>query len=387
MRWLLATAAALSSSAHAQQPSRASNIAADLVRRSPLARAFAAEAPRRAAALQNYVRQLASCGQSETSLFVVYHGVTHLNGSVFEDQRARGVRVAGDVLRDACDFDLGAFTETLAPDSFYQTLMSEHAALILLGLAAKPIATATGGARLGTCSWKARLKGRPVPCDSLQNLPASTPRSLTYWGPGGLGPPATPLAETQRWVARKQVNGEDLMQRTLRRFFREVFGYDADPALLADAPPGNPPLPWSNYFVASPDLWEEIARFDLVASVWLDATYPPTTKGEEGCPATYDALRRKGVLARARVEPECRYCRAPHWTNWNRCRVGCHRCWSYVLEQLNVIYFRALTDLAYVHDDAACASPKRWAGPLSALGDFSPSFVREVYEGLVGGGA
>ena len=241
MRWLIATAAALSS-ADAQQPSRAANIAADLVRRSPLARAFAAEAPRRAAALQNYVRQLANCGQSETSLFVVYHGVTHLNGSVFEDQRARGVRVAGDVLRDACDFDLGAFTETLAPDSFYQTLMSEHAALILLGLAAQPIATATGGSRLGTCSWKARLKGRPVPCDSLQNLPASTPRSLMYWGPGGLGPPATPLAETQRWVARKQVNGEDLMQRTLRRFFREVFGYDADPALLADAPPGTPPL-------------------------------------------------------------------------------------------------------------------------------------------------
>ena len=143
MRWLIATAAALSS-ADAQQPSRAANIAADLVRRSPLARAFAAEAPKRTAALENYVRQLANCGKSDTSLFVVYHGVTHLNGSVFEDQRARGVRVAGDVLRDACDFDLGAFTETLAPDSFYQTLMSEHAALILLGLAATPIAKATG---------------------------------------------------------------------------------------------------------------------------------------------------------------------------------------------------------------------------------------------------
>ena len=53
--------------------------------------------------------------------------------------------MAGDVLRDACDFDLGAFTEILEPDSFYQTLMSEHAALILLGLAAQPIAKATGG--------------------------------------------------------------------------------------------------------------------------------------------------------------------------------------------------------------------------------------------------
>ena len=57
------------------------------------------------------------------------------------------------------------------------------------------------------------------------------------------------------------------------------------------------------------------------------------------------------------------------------------------MEQLNVIYFRALTDLAYVHDDQACDSPKRWTGPSLALGDFSPSFVREVYEGLVGGEA
>ena len=54
MRWVIAAAVALSSAD--AQPSRAANIAADLVRRSPLARAFAAEAPRRAAALQNYVR-------------------------------------------------------------------------------------------------------------------------------------------------------------------------------------------------------------------------------------------------------------------------------------------------------------------------------------------
>ena len=84
--------------------------------------------------MEKYVRQLANCGKSDTSLFVVYHGVTHLNGSVFEDQRARGVRVACDVLRDASDFDLGAFTEILEPDSFYQTLISDHASLLLLGL-------------------------------------------------------------------------------------------------------------------------------------------------------------------------------------------------------------------------------------------------------------
>ena len=119
--------------------------------------------------------------------------------------------------------------------------------------------------------------------------------------------------------------------------------------------------------------------------MWLDATYPPTTKGEEGCPATYDALRRKGVLARARVEPECRYCRAPHWTNWNRCRVGCHRCWSYVLEQLNVIFFRVLSDLRYVHDDARCGAPAALAPPrVAGRGDFDVAFLRDVYAAAFG---
>jgi hypothetical protein len=380
MRYLLLAAAL---TANAQSP-RAARVAAVLKSRSRLARAFALEAPRRKEALRSYKRRLTTCGRDNVSLFVVYHGTSHLNGSVLGNGNARGVRVAGDELRDGCDFDLGAFTEALGPDSFYQTLMSEHAALILLGLEAPAIAQATGSRFLGTCSWKAHVKKRPPPCDSLRNI-GMADRTVAYWGPGDLGPFATPLAETQRWVARKQVKGEDLMQKTIRRFFREVFDYDENPALLAGAAKGDPPLPWSNYFVASPQIWRELAHFDYVASVWLDATYPPEVVGDEGCPATYDTLRRKGVLARARVEPECRYCRAKHWTNWNRCRVGCHRCWSYVLEQLNVIYFRALTDLHYVHDDAACGFPTRWAAPSRGLGDFSPAFIRDVYDGLVGG--
>lgn len=101
----------------------------------------------------------------------------------------------------------------------------------------------------------------------------------------------------------------------------------------------------------------------------------------------YATLHANGVLARPDVESECRYCRARHWTNWHRCRVGCHRCWSYVLEQLNVIYFRALTDLVYVHDEDACGAGRRW--PRAATerrGDFEPAFVARVYEGLIGGG-
>ena len=56
------------------------------------------------------------------------------------------------------------------------------------------------------------------------------------------------------------------------------------------------------------------------------------------------------------------YCRTPHWTNADRCKSGCHRCWSYVLEQMNTIFYRSLTDLIYVHDEKDCAT----GGPASA---------------------
>jgi len=92
--------------------------------------------------------------------------------------------------------------------------------------------------------------------------------------------------------------------------------------------------------------------------------------------------------------------------------VGCHRCWSYVLEQLNVIYLRAHATLRYVHDDADCgAGGKRWPpAPSPGRGDFDPvlggaaasarvgatstarrplmspaqAFVRGVFEAMVG---
>merc|ERR1712147_399902 len=116
--------------------------------------------------------------------------------------------VAGPSLSSPCDFDAGAFSELLAPDSFHQTLMSEHSALILLGLAAP--ASAGAGHRLGTCSWKAALKGRPPPCELLRGLAGAGPRTVTYWGPDA-GPPGTGLARHQAFVARKQPGGENLM--------------------------------------------------------------------------------------------------------------------------------------------------------------------------------
>ena len=86
------------------------------------------------------------------------------------------------------------------------------------------------------------------------------------------------------------------MQRTLRRFFREVFGYEADPALLADAPPGTPPLPWSNYFVASPDLWEEIARFDLRGVGLVGRDLSSHNKRRGGLPRDLRRLAAEGNI-------------------------------------------------------------------------------------------
>ena len=151
--------------------------------------------------------------------------------------------------------------------------MSEHAALILLGLAAKDVSNAANAGprhRLGTCSWKASLKGRPVPCDLLRRAPGASARSVVYWGPDA-GAEGTSLRTHQRYVAKRQPRGQDLMRATIDRFFKEVFRFDGDASACADARDGDPALPWSNYFLAPPEIWEELAKFDLVASAWLDA--------------------------------------------------------------------------------------------------------------------
>ena len=113
---------------------------------------------------------------------------------------------------------------------------------------------------MGTCSWKARVKGRPPPCDLLRGLRAPE-HEVLYWGPEA-HPRGTSLKEHQRHVAKKQPRGEDLMAGTIRRFFRDVFRSASDPSAWAAAARADPALPWSNYFAASPGFWEELARFD-----------------------------------------------------------------------------------------------------------------------------
>ena len=375
--------------ASATRAERIAAVAASL-QRSEFGARFAAEAPRRARATEAYARTLAGCGQlrGNVSLWVVYHATARLREGALGDPRAThavGVRAAGPSVASPCDFDAGAFSELLAPDSFHQTLMSEHSALILLGLAAPALAGA--GHRLGTCSWKAALKGRPPPCELLRGLAGAGPRTVTYWGPDA-GPAGTGLSRHQAFVARKQPGGENLMGATIGNFFRDVFHATGDPAAWAPMDADGPALPWSNYFLAAPELWRDLAMFDALASAWLDGARPRTTASNASaaaCPATYGDLHGQGVLAKVDVESNCRYCRAGYWTNWHRCRVGCHRCWSYVLEQLNVIFFRVLSDLRYVHDDARCGAPAALAPPrVAGRGDFDVAFLRDVYAAAFG---
>lgn len=262
--------------------------------------------------------------------------------------------------------------------------VAAHAASVAAG------AGGDGGPyRMGTCSWKAAVKGRPIPCDLLRSpaLRDGNERGVVYWGPDA-GPAGVSLVNHQSHVAKKQPRGENLMRRMISRFFQDVFDVTGDPSAWAAATRGDPALPWSNYFLAGPAVWNELAKFDVIASAWLDSAYPRSTAGnssETSCPANYDDLHKQGVLAKVDVEPNCHYCRTAEWTNWHRCHVGCHRCWSYVLEQINVIYFRVLTDLTYVHDAAACdAGGTKWPPPqVLGRGDFDSDFIRDLYDAIV----
>ena len=126
-----------------RRSSRVASVAASL-RGSEFLGRFASEGELRARAMRDFRARLRErCGwkfergsSSGTSLWVVYHNTARLNESVLgasDAGHAHGVRVAGPEVFGECDFDSAAFTRVLAPDSFHQTLMSEHAALILLG--------------------------------------------------------------------------------------------------------------------------------------------------------------------------------------------------------------------------------------------------------------
>lgn len=183
------------------------------------------------------------------------------------------------------------------------------------------------------------------------------------------------------------------MRETQDRFFREVFsvpaGLGSQMRTQGSGPLGRHgiALPWSNYIVLSRASMVTLARFNVLQAAWLDLTFPReatrVTSRREGCPSSYRTLQREGIVSVGAKDESCAYCAAPVFTNWHRCRVGCHRCWSYIMEQLNVFYYHFLTRLVYVHDDRHCAQPFAWAQPRTALHDFTPRFINAVYEEML----
>eukprot|EP00665_Eupelagonemidae_sp_cell47_P006683 gene6683-861_t len=282
-----------------------------------------------------------------------------------------GLRLAGAAQdmprsRTGChDLDLGAISVTLGPDSFWQTLMSEHAGIIGLGaviesLGGKVGMRGSGRAQtaprwVGSASWKHAIKGRPVPCNFLRkfNWSALAADDMLYWGPDA--GPVIDFADFSAGTARLQPGGRDLMRETHEQFFREVFSV---PAWLAPEmrSQGGVAHPWSNYIVMSQAAMINLAQFNVIQAAWLDLRHPiePTKliSRRTKCPANYRKLMSQNVVSEGAKDAPCAYCAAPVFTNHHRCRVGCHRCWSYIMEQFNLFYYLLVARPVYVHDES-----------------------------------
>ena len=326
---------------------------------------------------------------SGITIWRVYH--KRINDNIADD-KLRGIRVAGNVVNSICDFDVAKYTKLLGPDSFYQTIMSEHSALIVMGLMIDSLHTIND--LIGTCSWKAALKGRPIPCQNFQLLNGSfslfTKNNMViYWGPSA--GPLKSLHNYQLEVSKVQPDQKNYMGDMIKKFFVDIFQVDknSNPSSWAIVSKQGPSLLWSNYFVTTPYIWSMVGKFDFIAASWLDLNYPRNVTSDNGCPKNYKSIEKSGFISTHRVDEECHYCRNSVWTNWHRCKFGCHRCWSYVMEQLNVIFFSVLTNRMYIHDDSACdstgielmAASKQ---DLSSYYNFNFEYINSIYNNMRG---
>ena len=328
---------------------------------------------------------------STFTFWMMYHNASH---PLPPQANAYGLRLAGGSplrrrrVRTLCrDLDMADLSATLAPDSFYQTLMSEHAGMIGLGLWLEQLDRTIGQSQhtrwVGSASWKHAIKGRPVPCAFMRafNLSRLSDENVVYWGPAA--GPVQDWTDFQQVTARKQVNGHDLMRAMQDQFFHEVFGMPAGLGRFMRSQ-GNVAHPWSNYIWVSHKAMVNLAKFNVIQATWLDLRYPRAQTAAlssfKECPNTYQHLRSQGVVSDGAQKEQCVYCRAPVWTNWHRCRMGCHRCWSYVMEQLNIFYYYFLLRPVYIHDDKKCADPFYWQSFKPPLRNFNMEFIDVVYE-------
>lgn len=330
------------------------------------------------------------------SFWVMYHNASH---PLLPHDNVYGLRLAGHSRRtrrrertNCKDLDMSDLSTALAPDSFYQTLMSEHAGIIGLGLWLEQLARARGGSSgsswIGSASWKHAIKNRPVPCRLMNdfNFSRLDDDHLVYWG--WQTGPVVDWDKFQEGTAKQQVDKKDLMKETQDWFFREVFDEPPTPGLGAGMKSqGGAAHPWSNYIIVSRRAMINLAKFNVIQAAWLDMRYPRSgtikrSKHKE-CPVGYRKLRNEGVVSTGAINQQndnCAYCKAPVWTNWHRCRMGCHRCWSYVMEQLNIFYYMYVLKPVYVHDDTKCSDPFFWEKQSTLLHNFNMNFIDEVFE-------
>ena len=180
-----------------------------------------------------------------------------------------GLRLAGPGLAlprrltSCLDLELSAISQTLGPDSFYQTLMSEHAGIIALGSLLERRRLRIPPRWIGSASWKHELKGRPLPCNFLRSFNWSRlgVNHLVYWGPKT--GPVQDWAALQADTARRQVDRRDLMRETQDRFFDEVFEVPAGLGSQMRSQ-GGVAHPWSNYIVVSHSSMITLARFNVL---------------------------------------------------------------------------------------------------------------------------
>jgi hypothetical protein len=101
----------------------------------------------------------------------------------------------------------------------------------------------------------------------------------------------------------------------LRPFFDEALSLDFDQiAAGLLAPPGGigMPWPWANWWVAPPEVAEDMAKLHALLYGWLGSRWPM----QQGCNATFWGVAR--------------------------------RCWAYVGEELSLVYLATETELHHI---------------------------------------
>lgn len=278
---------------------------------------------------------------SALQLFLLYHSCEtarrmHLASTPYGPFTLRPLNLGSSSLQAACGLQPSARLQLADFDSFYRTplghsyqnMLAENAAVVSLGFRARRIAGSSCQARrcwIGSASWKAIAPSSKNFHPACQNLDEFAPNSSLL----AAQLDALPERATLYWFGReqyvrwksdtnlhlRQTDRRMHLARFLRLFFDETLGLDFDEiaAGLLTPPSGHSmPWPWANWWLAPPDVAEDMAKLHALLYGWLEARWPM----QQGCNATF-----WGVAG---------------------------RCWAYVGEELSLVYLTTETDLHHI---------------------------------------